>query len=84
VDGVGKVAARGQFFETRTPTRRGESQRHELEASFVVPAAEAPDGLATEAAAVVVQDCQWTRPVSEGLVRGHLARKRFGNHGAEW
>jgi len=84
VNGVGEVAARRQLFEARTPTRRCQSQRHELEASFAVPAAESPDGLATNAATVVIQDCQGVRTGGEGFVVGRVTQERFGHHGAEW
>ena len=84
VDRVGKVAARGQPLEAWTPAGRRQLERHELEAPLVVPATEAPDGLATDTAAVVVQDGQWARPLGEGLVIGRVARKRCGHHGAEW
>ena len=84
VHGVGQMAFCGQLLEAETSTRRGQSQRHELETSFAVPATQAPDGLATDAAAIVVQDCQGARPGDEGLVVGRVTQERFGHHGAEW
>jgi len=56
MNGISKMALRGQIFQQWTPGSGGERQRHELETAFVVPSAQPPDGLAADAAVIVVDD----------------------------